>query len=146
MNNKSSLQANSIKKQLVEQEKKLQEITVSKQQIQKQLEEYNADEETIRLVISALKSSLEDNFGEKYNPEMFLNNDKPILSKDYTLQILQSSENALQTKDIVALYEKENIKTYNRNIDDHLRELLKEGLIYQTNPENQRGRLFKATE
>jgi hypothetical protein len=67
------------------------------------------------------------------------------ISKEYTLTILSGNDvpnEGLQTKDIIQKYKSVGIVTYNQTIDSQLKELVKAGAIYQTNPDNTRGKKF----
>lgn len=79
-------------------------------------------------------------------PEVAESDGKASISEEYTLRILRDkpSSQGLQIKDIVEEYTLRGLNTYNRVIDAHLKKLLTGGSVYMTNPDNQRGRRYKA--
>lgn len=139
------LHVNSIKKMLAEQEKNLADISQSIKDLQKQIEEKSADEEISKLMMSKLIETLEDEYGITYNHIEATQSNNPILSKEYTYKIIDNATEArgIQARAIVQKYKDIGISTHNRMIDGHIKELISDGLVYQTNPDNIRGRLYK---
>lgn len=141
-----NLVTNIIKKQLSEQEKLLSDT-------KSQIDKLSAECIVIQNTINSYKAQLDT---PSYNSssqstDTNLDNaviDHPQFCMQHSLHILKKSQNTngLLVNDIVREYEKIGIKANSKFVVKHVSSLLDDGIIYQTNPEVQRGRRYKVKE
>jgi hypothetical protein len=120
-------------------DKKISEIT-------NQLSQLQINKELTERIILQLKEDLRA-FGVEYvHVESSRNKEldhRPELSKEYTLEILKRLDRpvGIPVKDIIEAYKEIGIETHSRIMFEHIEQL--KDLIYQTNPNQVRGRKYR---
>lgn len=151
-----NLKANVIIKMLKEQETVLTQDIQRKNELKNDLDSLEVEIEIKQQTIDKLKESLAD-LGQEY----YTNNNQKLdnlelssslpsfdnnwsLSTPFTLKIIESYQtpNGIDVKTIINKYGEQGIKCHARQIFEHLNKLSSDNRIYQTNPEQQRGRKY----
>ena len=151
------LRINSIKNQLEYQENRHAEISSELSSHKNKVDQLKSDLTVTDTIIKTLNNELSAHGISRTAllppapiPALLISKipDRPILSSNYTLKLIDKSgiKNGPQAKDIVDDYEKLDINTNQKTMWEHFRELLNQELIYQTNPDAQRGKRFKVVE
>jgi len=137
-----TLQCNTIKKVIADQEQLTHNDSDEVDALLSKVEEIQIRIRLRELYLSQLNTQLQSLGEDAYSTDDI---QQPLLSKETTFQIIARSvmSNGIQIKNIIEEYGTKGISTHGRIITEHIQSLISAGSVYQTNPDNQRGKRYK---
>ena len=144
-----SLKGDVIKKMIAEQLASIQEDLQKKEDAQKKLTQIEIEIELKEQNITQLKNNLAE-LGDKYKEQKevyHFSNENLSLSLQSTFNFIKNLDNpnGIPAKIIIEKYASKGITCHPRQVFDHINQLLKDNSIYQTNPDQSRGRKYRLT-